>query len=612
MFENASLQELYTGSLIAGKGKQLNSIRTIMERTKFVHEDWARVRFGAGTAWQRYWCVITPPDEKDVQKHQKQLKKKSVYERAPILKGDMKFYETKKTKKQVPIATIKEAYAAYAIYPQSKPLIEQSTLIKIEGQITIHSTPESTTEGFVFVMPEVHPAVSGFEMMLRTLFPVFDIFGLYGRPNRLIADTLDARGLMLAMPKERRYGYLDILDVAALIHTDGSQTWTEREWRKRMKDCTSKRMISNPPNGSASRVGSMNRHRTKTESLRGADAYSIRSASNDFNRSEETIFPTPTKSNAGNQKQLPAINYHARSVSDTLAFSPSRRQRSDNAPSRLSNEVERRLPDIPSAPPAPPAPPAHLTPINSASTALLENGADQSSSDEDRPRTAATSEVTNALRPMSPPGPVTAPPAFAHQPNQRPPLNATLSSDSRQKRMSTSTLSQMQEVNSIGGGVSAAAGAAAAWKTRETGRVPEQNGRGSIEARRMPNEPRMAIYGVQNTPTQSRPKLSPVLSPGLLGNEPPELPRPLSSKGVTRKPLPNPPTYFPPAPVATNGSNEGLNVDYQGQTTFPRRSAEIGNQDRAGIMETVGGSREGSDLQNGHARYVLWTVQFHH
>ena len=76
----------------------------------------------------------------------------------------------------------------YALYPQSKPLIDQSTLVKIEGKITVHSKKESVTEGFVFVMPESHPAVSGFEMMLRFLFPVWDTFNLYGRPNRLIAD----------------------------------------------------------------------------------------------------------------------------------------------------------------------------------------------------------------------------------------------------------------------------------------------------------------------------------------------------------------------------------------------------------------------------------------
>lgn len=245
MFEHSSLQEAYTGSIIAGKGKHLNGIRTIMERARFPTEDWARVRFGAGTPWRRCWCVIIPPDEKESAKAQKEAKKRSAYEKARSVKGEIKFYETKKvTKKTRPIATIKNAYAAYSIYPQSKPLIDASTLVKVEGSIIIHSSPETTTEGFVFVMPEVHPAITGFEMMIRWLLPTFDTFALYGRPNKLIADVMDARSLMFAMPSGRRYGYLDLIDVAGLIHTEGSHDWSERQWRKELKQLTSKRMAA--------------------------------------------------------------------------------------------------------------------------------------------------------------------------------------------------------------------------------------------------------------------------------------------------------------------------------------------------------------------------------
>src|ERR1700761_5778086 len=124
MFEHTTLQEAYTGSLIAGKGRYLNNIKQIMFRTQFPHEDWARVRFGAGTPWRRCWCVISPPDEKEYAKAQKTLKKSSAYERVKVPKGEIRFYDTRKvTKKTRPIATITDAFAAYAIYPQSKPLI---------------------------------------------------------------------------------------------------------------------------------------------------------------------------------------------------------------------------------------------------------------------------------------------------------------------------------------------------------------------------------------------------------------------------------------------------------------------------------------------------------
>ncbi|TWU77099.1 hypothetical protein ED733_008169 [Metarhizium rileyi] len=268
MFEHSTLQEAYTGALIAGKGKTLNNINVIMERSRMKSEQWVRVRFGAGVPWRRCWCVVSPPDEKEYQKQQKELKKRSAYDRShvPTLKGDIKFYDSrkdgKKQKKAQPIATITDAYSAYAIYPQAKSLIDASTLLKIEGQVTVHADPPSATEGFIFIMPEVHPAVSGFEMLLRFLFPTWDSFGLYGRPGRLVASVLDPRSLMFAMPKHKRYGYLEIIDVSTLILDEGSRTWAEREWRKRLKDATGTRMNA-LEDGSRSHSRSVSRSSTR-------------------------------------------------------------------------------------------------------------------------------------------------------------------------------------------------------------------------------------------------------------------------------------------------------------------------------------------------------------
>jgi CCR4-NOT transcriptional complex subunit CAF120 len=358
MFEHTTLQEAYTGSLIAGKGKLLNNIKVIMDRTKIRNEDWTRVRFGAGTPWRRCWCVLSPPDEKDISKQQKLAKKKSAYERTAPLQGNIKFYDTKKTKKAQPIATINDAYSAYAIYPQSKPLIDQSTLVKIEGSITIHSTPETTTDGFVFVMPEVHPAVTGFEMMLRYLFPVYDVFALYGRPNRLVADTLDTRSLMFALPQEKRYGYLEILDVAGLIHETGSQSWSDREWRKKMKDLTAARMKKmtaegRPRSRASSYRGYRNSLPNRGASLRYEDGASIKSTPSLLSHTEAPPMPPPHSDSAPPTENGPFPEprrspQHQRSFSAATPSSTNPRQQSQRygpeqsyTPSRLSHEQSR-------------------------------------------------------------------------------------------------------------------------------------------------------------------------------------------------------------------------------------------------------------------------------
>ncbi|GAB7363532.1 hypothetical protein MBLNU230_g3800t1 [Neophaeotheca triangularis] len=454
MFEHATLQEAYTGSLIAGKGKHLNNIKAIMERSKFAHEDWARVRFGAGTPWKRCWCVVSQPDEKDYQKAMKEqtktLKKGAYDRKVTIPKGDIKFYDTRKvTKKTQPIATITDAYAVYAIYPQSKPLIDQSTLVKLEGLVTIHTTPESTTEGFVFIMPEVHAAVSGFEMMMRWLFPVWDTFCLYGRPNKLVADTLDQRGLMFAMPRDRRYGYLDILDVSGLIHTQGSQAWSERQWRNQLKKLTSTRMNSQSAGedspGGLRQMG-QRRNTTSRTSLSGgrpgvkfgdeSPSHSgppSRTGSPVGPQYSQNSFSLPRRTDSAPNGQMTG-SPHKRSASDAMGY----RKFQSETPSRLSYEQSR-----PSFDETPPAPPRHNAPYSRPALNTI-------ASEAEIPTVQNTYEQMNHqnLSPnMMAPQPVLTPPAMTHNPNSRPANQPYQAPELRRahSNVDAATLQQMQD-----------------------------------------------------------------------------------------------------------------------------------------------------------------------
>lgn len=240
MFEYSCLQEAYTGALLAAKGRNINGISTMMARTKFKHEDWIQIRFNAGQPWMKCWAVITPPDEKAFQKQKKAMAKQMKLGGTtdlPHLIGDIKFYASnKKIKKATPIATIKSAYACYAIYPQSKQLIDHSTLIKIEGQIE-HNQDEvaAVLEGFVFVMPDPHAGVANIETMFRWLIRAFDVFALYGRPGRLIADTNNPNGIMFAFSSTRKYGVLETSDVAALLLSDAGAQTSEAAIRRKLK-----------------------------------------------------------------------------------------------------------------------------------------------------------------------------------------------------------------------------------------------------------------------------------------------------------------------------------------------------------------------------------------
>lgn len=462
MFEHTTLQEAYTGALIAGKGKALNNINLILDRTRVKSEDWARVRFGAGTPWRRCWCVITPPDEKEVQKLQKELnKKRSAYDRSrpPVLTGDIKFYDSKKTKKVKPIATITDAYSAFAIYPQAKPLIDASTLVKVEGSITIHADLPSKSEGFVFVMPEVHPAVSGFEIMLRWLFPVFDTFALYGRPGRLIADTSDPQSLMFAMPKRRRYGYLETLDVAGLILEPGSSGWKECEWRRRMKDLTSKRMTTVETGSRASsrysRQSTRNSFGPSRTKIQFDDNASIRSSPQvGRGPSPQADTDLPRTDSAPPSATTQPASSHYRSASETQVLD------------RFANVAGYDRP-YEQGPPPPP----HSLGIVPRYTNDMASTPERVSSEDEFPAAGMRVQDLDHLRGIASPEPVVTPPAFLHSPGTLPASLPYHSAELRRanSRMSNGTLTQMV-------GAAGASGAAAAAAYRNNVERSKMNG----------------------------------------------------------------------------------------------------------------------------------------
>ncbi|KAF2026038.1 hypothetical protein EK21DRAFT_37133, partial [Setomelanomma holmii] len=471
MYEQTCLSEAYTGALIAGKGKTLNNIRAILDRQHAVYDDWVRVRFGAGTAWRRCWCVVSPPDQKEFAKLQKSQKKSNVYDRPTVLKGDIKFYDSKKIKKNTkPIATVKNAFACYAIYPQSKQLIDQSTLVKIEGKITVHSNPESTTEGFVFVMPESRPAISGFEIMLQYLFPVYDTFNLYGRPNKLVADVLDSRGLMFAMPSDRRYGYLEIWDVVNLINIDGSQMWSERQWRKQLKDLTAKKMSE----GLDGDISSARTSRRNTVSRAG-----FASSRNNIRFDEQGSIrsnPSTRRSSPTRHAQFDVGNQGPRRVGTAPAaqpFSPPRHQRSvseangynnyQGAPGRFAQDRALDAGD------QPPTPPPHDV-INGHSNNGYGQYQDVSDGDETSNHDPSILPRFPVAPSALPHGPIDAPPALSHAPYQQPPVRPALPPAMKPNAsVDSATLHQMADASNTPLPADiAAAGAAAAWKSQES------------------------------------------------------------------------------------------------------------------------------------------------
>ena len=306
-------------------------------------------------------------------------------------------------------------------------------------------------------------------------------------------DVLDTRSIMFAMPKQERYGYLDILDVATLVVTSGSPNWKENQWRKELKQLTSARIAKMSRNESQANSRATSRHGhshrnslpSRAAALRFQDNASMRSTPSLHRESELKPKPPPhTDSAPPGAGPFPPPGKtlsHGRSVSETHPPSPARRNRqgtdaSEYMPGRLSIEAPRPRESFDEEFAPPPPPPAHTVPISlshggfaeRSRAASAESQQYRSSSESERrfhetPDAGFENEVPN-----KPPSPVAAPPAFSHEPGAKPQTRPYHSPELRRanSRMSSTTLSQLAAAGNAGGAAGSAA--AAAWEGRRS------------------------------------------------------------------------------------------------------------------------------------------------
>lgn len=224
LFEGVSLQEAYTGAFLSSRGSKLGDIKVILSDSKFDYEDWVSVRFGAGMPWKRCYAVISQSSSK---KH-------------PY--GKISFYENdKKTKKANVMATVVASKALYAVYPSSPVLIDTSTIIKLEGDI-VFNKKEDPQETSIFIMPEKHQAVPGYDTIIRFLVPAMNAFKLYGRPKKLIANKDDQNSLLFALPTLPHVHYLKIEELLPLTNSVSSLQWSAQDWRNHVRDILQKKI----------------------------------------------------------------------------------------------------------------------------------------------------------------------------------------------------------------------------------------------------------------------------------------------------------------------------------------------------------------------------------
>lgn len=237
-YEYQALQEAYTGALLSARGLQLSDIRTILTATRYDHAEWVKIRYGSGTAWKRCYMVIQPLTSK-------KLKKGLVFGRVLI-------YENDTCKKKDMIGEISAVTSLCAVYPQLHFFIDKSTMMKLEGKINFRqggssrlkrgSSEPLENDASLFIMPEEHQSVPGYDTLIRFLVPLMDAFGQYGRPKRLKADRMDPESLLFGLPTLPCVHYLEVQDLLGGMPSSQYIEWDAPQWRSYIKNVLSRKL----------------------------------------------------------------------------------------------------------------------------------------------------------------------------------------------------------------------------------------------------------------------------------------------------------------------------------------------------------------------------------
>ncbi|KAG2183829.1 hypothetical protein INT44_008840 [Umbelopsis vinacea] len=176
-FEGTKLHEMYTRKILA---RSLYKPFFTKQPSSGV-ECYLQVRFAGKSDWKRLWTVVDKKDDK------KRWGRKA----SSPLPGQILLYEDKKSR--TPLMSLTNIVRAYAIYPETPQLSEHSTLFKIEGSISTVST--DATVDIPDRISHVLFMANNSKEMAQWLLTAFDIFKLYGRPQQMSFNQVQADGI---------------------------------------------------------------------------------------------------------------------------------------------------------------------------------------------------------------------------------------------------------------------------------------------------------------------------------------------------------------------------------------------------------------------------------
>ncbi|KAI8340412.1 hypothetical protein BD560DRAFT_485091 [Blakeslea trispora] len=187
-FEHTKLQQIFTRHFLSR-----SAYVDILLKPTGKMEGQIEVQLGSSKESQTLWAIASDKVEE----------KKFFGKKSKPSKGHITLYESKKAKQ--PMATITNVIQAYILYPNSAQQIDSVTAFKIEASGDCKEATIKTTSS---------------KELAQWIVSTFDAFKLYGRPDRLLDDTLNINSLNFGEPRNNGDISRLFLEVNEVSHLD--------------------------------------------------------------------------------------------------------------------------------------------------------------------------------------------------------------------------------------------------------------------------------------------------------------------------------------------------------------------------------------------------------
>ncbi|KAI0461681.1 hypothetical protein LJB42_004754 [Komagataella kurtzmanii] len=158
------------------------------------------------------------------------------------------------------LSSFKNPFRSNSLTSTGHSRLRSSSVNSVESNgssICLPANSKVCRTNFVYIIPETHHGVPDSETMIRLLIPIFNVFKLYGRPQKFLSSRDNKQSLLFGLPQLPHTQYLDSESSYQLVdlnlENSIKEKWALFDWTQVFQEMCSYR-ISQGIKGSGSLV----------------------------------------------------------------------------------------------------------------------------------------------------------------------------------------------------------------------------------------------------------------------------------------------------------------------------------------------------------------------